>query len=459
MPQEHQIIYLKKTPPKTAPINIKQATRLNMFYQKSSCFFVCCALVLGSNAAYSEDGFVNKKLETERSENTDKATNIYSYNRDDYAAKGIRLGSFKGSMGLGLDLIYDDNIFASHNNEKSDEITEVTPKISLKSDWGVHEVAANVQAIIGSYSDNSDENYEDYSADISGRLDVKRNSYALATAKYDRKHEDRGAPNAVSSASKPTEYNEVNAAIGYVHSLGVYSFNGFAGIKNLDFDNGSTISGASVNNDIRDRLEASYTLQAGYEIKPGYRAFIRGEYENIKYNETTIQKRDSDGFLLVAGTDIDLGGKVSAELYAGIMSRDYKNSAIFKDISDINYGANILWNINGLTSLQGSLSRSIEETTLSSASAYINTAANIELQHEFRRNIIAKANLGYADHDYEGDGVTLNNEYLTSGAELNYLMNKRIALGIVYDIIDRSSNATNNDYTKNTVKLRVAASL
>ncbi|MDD9911835.1 MAG: outer membrane beta-barrel protein [Alphaproteobacteria bacterium] len=423
--------------------------------------FVCTASLIAGTASAEIYGYqvLGKKLELTRPDQADAVTSVYNYPREDYRPDGTRVGSFDVYATAKADVAYNDNIYATETATESDVITKITPALVAKSDWGRHELVGRVHGELVRYLDNSDEDYENYGVNVSGRLDVKRNSYAFASIGADVKHEDRGSPNAVSAAKEPTEYLESQGQIGYVHAQGRMSMSAFADVTKLDFEDGQTSTGTNIDQDGRDRTEKALTVQVGYEIKPEYEAFVRGTFKNIEYDQTTSQDRNSDASQVVAGLATDLTGKVRGEIYAGYLRQDYSVSSTYKKIAKPTYGANMLWSVDGLTSVSVDANRTVGETTVTGASGYLSTGLNVGVQHELRRNVLLSGNAGYANHDYIGHAITREDDYINAGAEVRYLLNKNYSVGLRYDYTNRDSNQAGADYDRNTIMATLTGSL
>ena len=393
---------------------------------------------------------LTQKTETERT--TVPVQRVSEYPRPEYEAEPKKVGSFDVLLGADAQVTYSDNIYATDTNEESDVITSILPTIAVESDWGQHSLEALLYANMVGYADNDDENSTDFGGNVSGRFDVRRNSYAIGSVSYDALHEDRGAPNAVAASVEPTEYEDTRVQVGYVHTPGRLSFGVLLDYLNKDFENGQTSAGAVVNNNVRDRDEATYTAQVGYEVEPGYTAFVRGELKDVSYDVAGTAQRDSDETSVVVGTALDLGGKTSGQVYAGYMKRDF-DSAQYNNISSLTYGADVLWNINRLTSVEVAAKRSIEETTAVNASAYVNTGVSVAVEHELKRNILLGGSFAIADHQYKG--ISREDDYVGLGLEARYLINKTFSIGIGYDYSNRDSNVAGNDYTNNQIMLKL----
>ncbi len=83
---------------------------------------------------------------------------------------GIRRGAFTVLPGLEVREVYNDNIFSEDEGKIDDFITLVTPNLLARSDWRNHQLNLGANATIGRYANESDENFEDFSVGLDGRL-------------------------------------------------------------------------------------------------------------------------------------------------------------------------------------------------------------------------------------------------------------------------------------------------
>lgn len=421
------------------------------------CAVVAVFLFSGTGVAdVSGYDVLGKKVALVWPELAEKVNSVYAYDREAFRPDGVRAGSFDVYGTAAVDVVFNDNIFADEVKREADILTQVKPALIAKSDWGRHEIVAETSADIGTYADNSDENYTDYNAHVSGRLDVVRNSYAVGGIGLRHLHEARGTPNATTGTTQPTTYDVTTGQVGYVHAPGRFSVSGLVDYTDTDYaDNGA------VNNDDRDRTRMDYTTQVGYQVTPAYQAFLRGTYTDVAYAAATDDNgfnRDSDGYRAVTGVALDLGGKLRGEVFAGYMARVYADAQL-ADVTEVTYGADILWNINGLTSVQGRFNRTVEETMENGAAAYISTGGDIRLEHEFRRYFLASASVGLTNNAYTGGISRREDDYTTAGLETRYLFNKCFSAGFAYNYTQRDSTVAGDDYDRNRVMLKLTGAL
>lgn len=379
--------------------------------------------------------------------------------RPEYDAQGLRVGGFELFPSLTVSERFDDNIFRSSSDRDADLITEVSPRANLASDWNNHRLGFSAGADIGFFAFNPDENYQDYFAGIDGRLDVRRNSFFFGDATYSRLHEDRGSPDDV-GGEEPTEYDLFETGAGYFHRFNRLSIRPDVEFRRYDFhDVQSRVGGlpGEINNDDRDRKQVRAGGRVGYQFMPDYEAFVDGHYNVVRYDSSVDDlgfNRDSQGFDVVGGLSVDLTGVLFANVFAGYRSQSFDDPR-FSTVSGPSFGGELIWNPTGLTTVTAGIERTIRESTVNGASGAFATVFRARVDHELLRNVILSGNAGYEDNDFRG--INRNDDIVSAGAGVRYLMNRYVHLGLNYGYRLRNSNVEGSDYVNNRVTLSVRA--
>ena len=139
-------------------------------------------------------------------------------------------------------------------------------------------------------------------------------------------------------------------------------------------------------------------------------------------------------------------------LFIGYEARNYDDVAL-NDTSGISGGASLTWLPSQMTTVTGSITRSIEETTLNSASGIFSTGANIIVDHEFLRNLLLQGRLRIAEDNFEG--LNRDDTYFGTGIGATYMLNRHFHLLIDYDYLQRSTDSVTNidDFSENRFSL------
>lgn len=371
---------------------------------------------------------------------------------------GVRMGAFLLKPRLGVEERFNDNIFATENNEVDDFITVFNPALDVQSQWSRHALNFGANAKVGRYADNGAEDYEDYNGFVNGTVDIARRSNVSGGISYSKLHEDRGSPDDVNGVN-PTEYTLLNANAAFQQRFNRVKLRLSTKLDRYDYDDVTTSGGTTINNDDRDRDEVELGVRVGYEIVPAYEAFVRFTYNDRDYDSATDDNgliRDSSGYEAVGGVRLDLSGKTFGDVFAGYRSQDYDDPSL-NEVSGVSYGASLTWNATSLTTAKLNARRTVEESTQNNASGYLASVFGVSVDHELLRNLLIGGNATYTNNDYEG--ISREDDITAAGLYAKYLWNRYLDLSVRYDRTSRDSSVAGQDYDKNVLMLRVEGAL
>lgn len=385
----------------------------------------------------------------------ERGETVTNRSRPELDALGVRAGSFLLYPRLGVQEAYDDNIFAADGDEKDDFITLVSPRFDLASDWNNHAFELHANAAIGRHAAETEEDFEDFSVGANGRLDITQRANLRTGVSYNRLHEGRESPDDVrrqggSPPVEPTVFDVGSVFLTYQQWLGRFLLELDGAADQVDYDNVRTEDGGTINNDDRDRAIFAGGAKVGYEFIPGYTAFFRSvvDYRNYDNLDAFDQlDRDSDGYLIEVGTDLELG-ILFGELAIGYRSQGYDDPRL-ESIDGVAGQATVTWTPTGLTTVSAAFTREIVETTVDQSSGIFETAGRLVLDHELLRNLLLQARVSVTDDDYQG--VDRSDTYVGAGFSANYLMNRYLRLDLQYDHLRADSDAQGEDFVDNTI--------
>ena len=376
--------------------------------------------------------------------------------RPDYDAAGIRLGGFMLFPDLAVQEAYNSNIYATENNARGDYITTVTPGLDLRSNWNTHALRLHADTTLARYADNQSENYTDYTLLTDGRLDVLHDLRLYGGVSYARRHEARSSPDN-QGGTEPTEYSvtTANAAIEKAFNRIALRLDGKG--ERYVFSDVPSSSGGTLDESGRDRNQGELALRTSYELAPLRTFYVQGSVNARNYDhsrDASGYARSSNGYSLVVGSEYDLSGITSIDIFAGWREQDYDDARL-KTMSGWTAGAKLTWNVTRLTTVSAGLTRDIEETTLSGASGYFATRSELRADHELLRNLLLNARLGYEQDSF--DGIGRDDDYYSAGLGAKYLISRNFALSGGYAYRTRDSSAANSDFVENVVFLRLSS--
>ena len=372
---------------------------------------------------------------------------------DEFRPIGARVGAFQFFPALDVDVEYSDNIFATQTGGQSDVLTRIRPEFALNSDWNRHELKLKAVPEVVRYYRFSDDDVENYDFSADGRVDVLRALTIDLDAGYKIGHEDRGDPNAVASALSPVESATTDVHVGMEYKPAWVSLSIDVNITDQDFDDATDKTGDNIDNDDRDRDKKEITVRLGREYLPDTEMFVKASYNVIDYDDAlddNDENRDSDGYSIVVGTDLDFTGIVTGNVFAGYI-RQNSDDANLEDIAGPTVGASVNWDATRLMSIRGAVSRSVQETTTSGSPGFLSSIATISVDYEILRQLTASAKIKGTAQDYRGIGRLDKLLDVDIGAE--YLFNRNFSAELKYAFKRKTSDAAGIAYTQNTVLL------
>ncbi len=391
----------------------------------------------------------------------DQVVSVYERSRPDYSAPGARTGSFMFLPTIEGGVKYDSNIFKaragvtqSNAGEIDDFIFQIKPGFKLNSDWNQNMFSFYADADIAKYGDNSGEDYEDFNIGANGRIDVSRGTTINYGASFSDLHEDRGAPDTATNAAEQTNFESFKANVGFARDLSRVSLAVNGTYEKLDFDDTALNGGGTLNNDDRDRERWGGSLRLGYEVDQYYETFIRLTANRVEYDDSQEDggpQRNSDGWQVVAGASFDITGTSQGEIFGGYVRQNYDSNSL-EGVDDFTFGASLLWNPTGLTSVRTSVTRAVTETTINEVIAGVNTPAagilgtifDLQVEHELQRNVLLKGTTTYTRQDFKN--INRSDDLFKASLGMRYLLNRNFAVDAGYTFDARDTSVALQDY-------------
>ena len=379
----------------------------------------------------------------------------------DYKPLGVRAGGFMLHPGVQLAAQYTDNAFYNDQLSESDVIYHLRPYITAQSTWSRHSLNVRLAADIARYQDFGFRDYEDYFFQVSGKVDVKRRSSFSYSADYMNLHEGLNSRDS-EQGFEPTRYDLYGLSAGYDHTFNRLSLGAHYSWRRLDFENAISIVDGVIDNQDRDRESNDLALSADYQFSTNMSVFARYSTYTVEYDEPFDRngyQRDGAGFQVSAGIARQITGKLDASLFASYNDRSY-DDPLLPATSGWAGGASLQWRATDLTTVTGSISSSIEETTLSTSSGYLRTLYMVRVDHELLRFLQINGFASYSDNEYQlledaPADARSNDQVYRMGVGLNWFINRHLFLGASYDHEKLKTNVPQNGYRVNRVWLNL----
>jgi len=386
---------------------------------------------------------------TLQAEETKRGQSVADRDRPELNPQGIRTGAFRWFPGVGLQLDYNDNIFALPSNEVDDVITIVKPKLVAESDWGRHRLAAGVDANLGRYSDFGSQDYDDWWVWAQGRLDLNR-SQLRGEIRTGNRHNPRTNPNdrGINAGLRPTTYDVASTNAAWTLKPGRAFLRIDGDYETRTYDDNIQLDGSgnvvSQDNRHRDRTRTSLGLRAGMDVTPDYNLFVEGRVKDLEYDQqidltclgddptdpASWCERSFDGWSFTAGSAMDFSGNLFGEFYLGYRSNDYDDPRFGKQDGPT-YGLALTWNMTGLTSLEFSGDQTVAATTIIGSSGIDRSTLGIRADHELLRRLLVHAAVRWTQDDFQN--ITRTDDIVTLAIGGRYMFNRNFEFLFGYD--------------------------
>ncbi|NJO55628.1 MAG: outer membrane beta-barrel protein [Rhodospirillales bacterium] len=384
---------------------------------------------------------------------------VLSRVRPEYDPLGVRLGSFYLFPRLDIYQSFNDNVFASENDEDSDFIANIVPGLALQSDWGRHAVNLSAGSNTAKYYEFTRQDYTEYFVNGNGRLDISGDSALFGGAGYARQFILPGTPDALADVREPTAYDIINGFARYFKTFGRLRTTVDGSVDRFTYDDDELVNGESRSNADDDRTIFGGAVRAGYELIPRYEAFVRGSGNRRYYDDhdgVGTPDRSSTGYSAVTGVAMDFGGIIFGEIYAGYLQQIYDSSE-FDNIGGLDAGGSLTWNVTTLTTVSARVARQINDSIIEDVTGIFSTEAGLDVDHELLRNLILNGNFSFVNDDYEG--ISRNDDYYIGGLGARYLITRNFAANLGYRFVNRNSSRADLDYKRNIVRIGLQSQL
>jgi hypothetical protein len=250
------------------------------------------------------------------------------------------------------------------------------------------------------------------------------------------------------------EYLAVPASLGVSYDTGHWFIRGDGALTYYDYDDRTTLSGVTVDQDFRTGTIADLDFRTGWYFSPSTAVFVQAGYNWQRFEDDTA---DNDGWRAVAGLQFELSRLLTGEFFAGYASQSYASA----DATDgLTYGVSLDWFATELISmhLQARRDFGAERTAVvagnSVTSPVTHDSVSFQLEYEPLRQMLVRARAGYQWDTYELSDRTDERFYAGLGADYVFSPNFRLNLDYLYD---ETKSEVAGDSSRSVISLGLTA--
>ncbi|PSJ38275.1 outer membrane beta-barrel protein [Allosphingosinicella deserti] len=371
----------------------------------------------------------------------DRNVSVTERPRPDYDALGIRAGGFlvypRAEVGTG----FTDNVYLSEGSSESDGYLLLAPSVRAQSDWSRHALSLAGGAQFRRFFDATLRNEDAYylrglgRADLGDALSVTAEAQAGKIYETPFSNDGEALITGVSSYVYNMQGLRGQYSLGRVRTTLAYARNEF------DF-RGLTNGGTRLDQSDRDRIINSVVGQVQYALSPSFATFVQASYSDTEYDRNLLNgqpNRDSQGYRLIAGVNMDLSALMRGSVGVGYTHRDYDN-ALYPNEGGLSVEAQVEYFLSELTTVSVRAQRTIEDSNLSTIGSFYNNRLQLRVDHELLRNLILNASADYAHQDYIRSDRS--NDVYRIGGGAQFLMSPIMSTRLRLDYAKRDRDGT-----------------
>jgi len=340
-----------------------------------------------------------------------------------YGAEGVRAGAFLVFPSAEAIETYNTNVFADDADEVSDMVTQVNLGFGVESNWNTNRLAATAYSASRFYSDFAQQDSTDVGARANGRLDLSRKAYFGFDLGAEKSHEQIAESPTGLSLREPIEYSNLSGGLNYSQAFNQLRFAAFGRVSSYDYTDGVLGTGLVLDQDDRDVDTSELGGRVDYALSPATALFVSARKNWRTHDQDPVLgglSRDSDGDEVLAGVRFDLTDLLVGEVGIGQFVQRYDAAGV-EDTKSATVRSQLQWFPDELVSVTFAASRESGDAGVIGAAGFVRDAASVNIDYEFRRNIIFSVAANGADDDYVGlnraderRSLTFSTDYIVS---------------------------------------------
>jgi hypothetical protein len=368
---------------------------------------------------------------------------------------GILAGNYLIFPSLGAAVVYDDNIFKSNADKRSDVRSEITPSLHFTSQLPRHVLDLSLDGKIVSYLDNPDQDYADIRARLDGALHFDHAHTLAAGILSAIEHEEVRDIAAPADAAEPTTIFHNRATTGITRDVGRLYGTLSTSFESWDYEDVKGTDGTTIDQDVRDLDLWSATLKAGSRFSPGFEAI--GKVRGLRALNDGIgaQNRDSTGYEVAAGVAFETSPLLRWRLLGGYGLRDFDEPGQ-KSVDSLLLEGEVQWLPTQRVTVYGTVSRAIVDTLSADAGGRVETAFHGRLDYDLWHSAVLRFDVEVSEADFTGADRRDRTYGARIGLDYYYTKNWLFSLGYEHQFRDSTDDAFDMSRNRFTVgaKLR-----
>jgi hypothetical protein len=360
---------------------------------------------------------------------------------------GVQLGAFLFRPAMEYSRGWDSNPARNATAPaQSSWFNIYSPELLINSNWAVHEFNATIRGSYTTYDTMHQLDRPNVDAKAVARIDVTSQSRIDLEGRYLLFTDNPGSPNIQAGLAHLPIAHTYGGTAGVGHRFNRFDVSLKGSFDRTVYNDSEFTDGQTDSNSDRNYNRYGLVLRTSYEVNPGVRPFIELGADRRQYDlaiDAGGVMRTSQGSYGKAGTTLELRPKLTGELAVGYLSRSYFDQGL-TDIRGYTFDATLTWLATALTTVKLTSSTTVAESTLVGVSGSFTRETALQVDHAFRRWLVAMLKFTRGFDDYVGSPRE-DYRYIASSA-LAYNVGREIIIKGEYRQEWRYSNEPGNNY-------------
>lgn len=360
--------------------------------------------------------------------------------------ESFRYGNFYVSPELKSSAAFDDNIFRSGVDQRSDVRIEVIPSVRVRSSLPRHAMDLTIAGKLVNLIENPDQNYQDVGANFAGALHFDHAHTLAVNLLSELKHQEKGLVFTPRDAATPVPIFHNRAAVGLTRDAGRLYGTVSVSADSWDYQDVENIDGEPLDQDYRDTELLTAQLRVGYRFSPGFELVgkLKGLRQLNEGDETSSTQ--STGLEATAGLQFQTNPLLRWHLMGGWGFRDFDREGIASIESSIVEGG-IEWLPTERMTVKGTVTRAISAESTDDGIGTIQTEIAGSVDYDIFNNLVAHAGVSYTEAEF----MSSSRQDTSYGAtlSLDYHLSKNWLVTLGYEHETRDSTIDDNDMSRN----------
>jgi hypothetical protein len=314
---------------------------------------------------------------------------------------------------------YDSNIYNRSLNVLDDGVAVLSPAISFRSDLSRHAVRLDINAELRRYLNITEEDSEQVSGTLAGRLDLSNNVTVAPTFILAQKIERRGSFGDSFLTDSPVQYFQKFAGIEVARQGARLELRASASFDKKDYED-NTLQGVPIKLDNRDVGQFRMGASGYYSVSPRLRAVVTFAANKLDYDLEPVVPRGSRGWSLLGGVQVQITNVITGEVQIGYQHQSYDDPNL-PDYSGLDYYFEGRWTPTPRLQMTALGSRTVERSPNIANDTVIHSRAGVATQYALGNKLMAGLDLSYVHDNY--NTTDRKDHHYGVDASLEYIIN------------------------------------